>query len=131
MMIARRLLFALVLFLGFAPLARAGEPVAYDAAAFAGAQAAGKPILIHVTAPWCSNCAKQKPILSGYYASPEFKDLVVFIVDYDSQKDLLRQFNVRTQSTLIVFHGAVEKGRSTADTNAASLKALLVKSLTA
>jgi len=31
------------------------------------------------------------------------------------------------QSTLVVFHGAAEKGRSTADTNAQSIKALLQK----
>ena len=52
-----------------------------------------------------------------------------FNIDYDSQKDLLRKFNVQRQSTLIVFKGKQETGRSTGDTNAASIEALLAKAI--
>ena len=48
-----------------------------------------------------------------------------FNIDFDSQKDLLKKFNVQKQSTLIVFKGKQEAGRSTGDTNAGSIDALV------
>ena len=39
------------------------------------------------------------------------------------------EFNVQRQSTLIVFKGKQEAGRSVGDTNAASIEALLAKGL--
>lgn len=101
----------------------------FDATAFDAAQAAGKPILIEVTAPWCPTCMAQKPILSNLAARDKFKDLVAFDIDFDSRKDLLRRFGVTMQSTLISFKGAKEMGRSTGDTNAASIEALLDKAI--
>ena len=119
---------------GFAVLAvgqptLAAEPKPFDAAAFGAAQAAGKPILVEVTAPWCPTCKAQKPILSGLAVKPKFKDLVVFQIDFDSQKELLKKFDVFMQSTLIVFKGAKEAGRSTGDTNPGSIEALLDKAV--
>jgi thioredoxin 1 len=101
----------------------------FDAGAFEAAQAAGKPILVEVSAPWCPTCKAQKPILSGLATKAKFKDLVAFEIDFDSQKDLLRRFRVTTQSTLISFKGSKEVGRSTGDTNASSIEALLDKSV--
>ena len=60
---------------------------------------------------------------------PKFHDLVAFQIDFDSQKDLLKKFDVFMQSALIAFKGAKEVGRSTGDTNAESIEALLEKSL--
>jgi thioredoxin 1 len=102
---------------------------AFDATAFEAAQAAGKPILVEVTAPWCPTCKAQAPILSKLMGDPRFKNLVVYNIDYDSQKDLLKKFNVQRQSTLVVFRGKQETGRSTGDTNAASIEALLAKAI--
>ena len=84
-----------------------------------------RPILIDVSAPWCPTCKAQRPILTKLEAEPRFKDLVVFSVDFDSQKDVLRTFNVRMQSTLICFKGSQETARSTGDTKPASLAQLL------
>lgn len=96
---------------------------------FEGAQSAGKSILVEVTAPWCPSCKAQAPILGELLAKPKFKDLVVFKIDFDSQKDLLRKFDVFMQSTLISFKGAKEVERSTGSTNAAAIEAQLDKSL--
>ncbi len=105
------------------------ETRTFDAKAFEAAQAAGKSILIDVSAPWCPTCKAQKPILSDLSHKEKFKDLIAFQVDFDSQKDLLRKLGVSMQSTLIVFKGSREVGRSTGDTNASSIEGLLSKSL--
>lgn len=109
--------------------ASAFETIAFDAKAFEAAQAAGKPILIEVAAPWCPTCKVQKPILSELSRKPKFKELVAFQIDFDSQKDLLRKFGVSMQSTLISFKGQKEVGRSTGDTSTSSIEAQLDKSL--
>jgi thiol-disulfide isomerase/thioredoxin len=101
----------------------------FDIKAFEAAQAAGQPVLVEISAPWCPTCKAQKPILSGLAAKAKFKDLVAFEIDFDSQKDLLRKFGVTMQSTLISFKGSKEVGRSTGDTNASSIEALLDKSV--
>ena len=115
--------------LSFGSIASAMDKKAFDQKAFEAAQAAGSPILIEVSASWCPTCKAQAPILSRLKSDPRFKNLVSFNVDFDTQKDLLRKFNVQTQSTLIVFKGKQEAGRSTGDTNAASIEALLAKSI--
>jgi thioredoxin 1 len=112
-----------------ANLASAGERAAFNQAAFEAAQKTGKPILVEVTAPWCPVCKAQAPILDVLRGQPDFKELQTFFVDFDSQKDVLRAFKVSKQSTLIVFKGASEVGRSTGDSDPASIEALLAKSL--
>jgi thiol-disulfide isomerase/thioredoxin len=131
MLTRRHLLAALALpaSLSLVSIASAMERKPYDQAAFDAAQAAGKPILVEISASWCPICKAQAPILSRLRDDPRFKELVSLNIDFDSQKDLLRKFNVQKQSTLIVFRGKQEAGRSTGDTNAASIEALLAKSI--
>jgi thioredoxin 1 len=102
---------------------------AFTASAFDAAVASGKPVLVEVSAPWCPTCKAQKPILSSLSAKKEFAGYAVFEVDFDSQKDALKKLNVQRQSTLIVFKGKAEAGRSTGDTNPASIEALLQKGI--
>jgi len=120
---------ALCLTLPLASAAFAQGKKPFTAAAFEAAQAQGKPILIDVSASWCPTCRAQAPILSKLMSDPRFKTLVAFNVDYDSQKDVLRKLNVQRQSTLIVFKGKQEAGRSVADTDPASIEALVAKAL--
>jgi thioredoxin len=112
-----------------ASIGAAADEKPFDQAAFAAAQQAGKPILVHVTAPWCPTCKAQAPILSRLMSDPRFKNLVTFDVDFDTQKELLGKFQVRLQSTMIVFKGKQETGRSTGDTNPGSIEALLAKAI--
>jgi thioredoxin 1 len=113
----------------FSSLAAAMTPQAYTEQDFAAAQAAGKPILLHITAPWCPTCKAQRPILSKLEAESKFKNLVTFNIDFDTSKPLLRKLHVAQQSTLIVYKGKKEVGRSTGDTDAASIAALLAKAI--
>jgi thiol-disulfide isomerase/thioredoxin len=122
-----RVAAAILLFFGVAGSAFAAQPAPFTPSAFAAAQAEGKPILVDVTAPWCPVCARQHPILSELEQRPELRDLVVFDVDFDSQKDTLKQFGVRMQSTLIVFSGKTEAARATGITDPAEIQALLMK----
>jgi thiol-disulfide isomerase/thioredoxin len=95
---------------------------------FAAAQKAGKPIFVAIHATWCPTCKAQKPILSELMAEPKFKDLVYFVVDFDSQKDAVYSFGAQMQSTLIAFKGE-QTGRSVGDTDRSSIAALLNKTL--
>jgi thioredoxin 1 len=109
--------------------AQAAERLPFDAASFSAAQSRGAPILVEVTAPWCPTCRAQKPILAELGSRPAHKDLVIFALDFDSQKQDLRKFNAQSQSTLIAFRGAVETARSVGDTNPTSIAQLLDSTL--
>jgi thioredoxin 1 len=109
--------------------ALAASPQPFDAKAFADAQKAGRPILVAIHASWCPTCKAQKPILDELTADPKFKNLAYFVVDFDSQKDLVRRFGARMQSTLIAFKADKEEGRSVGDTHRKSIADLLDKSL--
>ncbi|HEX2527848.1 MAG TPA: thioredoxin family protein [Geminicoccus sp.] len=129
MPLSRRLLLALAVpaFCVWSAAGFAAETMAYTEQAFAKAQEQGKPILVDITAPWCPTCKAQRPILEELAARPEFADLVILEVDFDSQKDVVRSLGARMQSTLIAFKGAQEVGRSVGDTNQDSIAALLGK----
>jgi len=113
--------FAFVLAISLA--ANAATP--FSAKAFEDAQTAGKSILIEVTAPWCPVCKAQRPTLESI--EKERPNLVAFQVDFDSSKHVLKRFGVQKQSTLIVFKGTNEVGRSTGETDAARIRALIAK----
>ena len=55
-------------------IALAMDKKAFDQKAFEAAQAAGKPILVEVSAPWCPVCKAQAPILSRLRAMQRFTE---------------------------------------------------------
>lgn len=93
------------------------------------AQKADKPILVEIAAAWCPVCRTQKPILEGLAKNEKFKDFTFFKIDFDTQKAEWRKLNAQRQSTLIVFKGSKEVGRSVGDTDPASIEKLLAKAL--
>jgi thioredoxin 1 len=111
-----------------APLSWAVAEMPFTPQAFEASQKQGQPILVHITASWCPICAKQRPILDRLEAEPRFKNLVVYNIDFDTQKDQVRAMGAQKQSTLIVFDGTAEKGRSTGETDPAAIESLLGKS---
>lgn len=110
----RRTLLALAVAAGtlLATASTAADHRPYSAAAFDAAQAAGRPILVDVYAPWCPTCRAQEPVIERLTAQPAYADLIVFRVDFDSQRDALRRFGAQRQSTLIAFRGTRETGRN-------------------
>jgi thioredoxin 1 len=107
----------------------AAEEQPFTPQAFQAAQDQHKPILVEIDASWCPVCRAQKPILSELFAQPKFKDLTVLRVDFDSQKKEVRSFGAKMQSTLIVFKGGEEVGRSVGQTEANAIAALLNKAI--
>jgi thioredoxin len=120
---------ALVAIPGASRFASAADRVAFDRAAFDAALKTGKPVLIDVSATWCSTCAQQRKVLAGLFAEPKFEPFTVFEIDYDTQKDLMRSFGVQQRATLIAFKGGAEVGRLSWETSQAAIQALLDKAV--
>ena len=110
-------------------LSLAGPAAKYNKQALEQAQDAGKPIIVFVTASWCPNCRAQQPIVDTLTKDPAFSEAVLFVVDYDSEKQALRELNVTMQSTLIAFRGKTERKRSTAVTDPEQIRALFQSAL--
>jgi thioredoxin 1 len=103
--------------------AHARQP--FDAKAFEQAQAAGKTILVDVYASWCPVCKKQQPTIARL--EKEKPGLIVYKVNFDNDKSVLKKFGVQAQATLIVFKGAKEVGRSTGESDPGRIQALVEK----
>jgi thiol-disulfide isomerase/thioredoxin len=121
------LLLAIVLLVPM--LGSAAEIQTYSKQAFADAQNGGKPIVVFVTASWCPNCRKQQPVVDTMAKDASFADAVVFVIDYDADKQALRDLDVRMQSTLIAYKGKTERMRSTAVTDPVAIRKLFQSAL--
>ena len=125
----RHLFLAAAMLLLTAVNALAADRFAYEAKAFQAALEAGKPILVHVTAPWCAECRAQKPIVAALAAQPEYKLLLIFDVDFDTQKDALRALKIQKQSTLVIYKGKAEVTRAVGITRHEAIEAVFKKAL--
>ena len=113
----------------FASIASAAELKPFDQSSFEAAQKQGKPIVVDIAASWCPTCAAQKPIVEALVADPAYKDMVVFHMDFDTQKESVRALGAQMQSTLIAYSGDKETGRSVGDTNPGSIGELFASTL--
>lgn len=105
--------------------AHAFEGAQFEAKSFEEMQAAGKPILIEVHAGWCPVCWKQTPVVTELLKKPDLAGFARITVEYDLEKDVLKRFAVQKQSTLVVFKGKTETGRSVGVTDPAAIEKLL------
>ena len=83
--------------------------------------------MIH--ADWCPTCKAQDPPVTELLKTPELQKLTAMRVDFDKQKSVVKAFRASSQSTLIVFKGGKEVGRSTGDTDKDSIAVLLKKAV--
>ncbi|MES2932449.1 MAG: thioredoxin family protein [Pseudomonadota bacterium] len=109
--------------------ASAGEIVKASTEAYKQASMANKPIIMHIHASWCPVCTKQTPIIESLMKEPEFKDVIVFKIDYDADKALVNQLDVKTQSTLIAAKGPTEIERIAGVTDKEKIRQFIRKSL--
>ena len=105
--------------------AYAAEFKKFTQAAFEQAQKSGDTVLVEVHADWCPTCKAQKPAIKDIGTMEKFKNLTVLEADFDTQKDVLKPLKVQTQSTLIVFKGKSETGRSAGDSDKKSIIKLI------
>lgn len=125
--VTKALLGALAMLVAWPALAAAPAWVEYSAERFARAQSAGRTILVDVNADWCPTCKAQAPILESL-RNDERLDHVTFLrVDFDTEKAFLRAHRVPRQSTILVFQGRKETGRSIAETDPARLRSFVLQ----
>lgn len=112
-----------------ASAAQAAEQRPFDRAAFEAAQAAGRPILVDVYADWCPTCRAQAPAVAAAIGGAQYRQLVVFKLNFDKQKADWRQMGVQRQSTLIAFSGRRETGRVVGETDPTAIAQLIATTL--
>lgn len=95
------LLFSLVL----APAAMALDTEPFSLDTFEALQKQGETVLVHISAPWCGSCQRQKQVLAEYQQQYPDAGLHILNVDYDTQKQWVTYFKAPYQSTLVLFSG--------------------------
>lgn len=123
------------LFLSLLPLAALAVPAsaaeirAFDETAFHAAQAHDAPAIVFVHAPWCPICRAQEQTIKKLLATPKYKAVTVFTIDYDTQKPLWTRFGAQKQSTLIGYHGRRETARLAYDSDPDKVTAVVASTL--
>jgi thiol-disulfide isomerase/thioredoxin len=119
-MFLRRVFFASFLLLVSAD-SSAMEIKPFTAALLAQAQASNQPVVLHFHADWCPTCRAQEKVLQSL-KSESGLDMTVLVVNYDTEKELKKRFNVRAQSTFVVLRGQQEWARLVGDTDPAAIR---------
>jgi thioredoxin-related protein len=73
--------------------------------AVALSESSKKDILIVFTADWCKYCNKFKSEMTG---DDILKDKIVCYIDFDTNKDIIKEYRVSTIPDFIVLHNRVE-----------------------
>ncbi len=115
--------------LAFSAFASLAGSMAFDQAAFDKARKEGKPVAVHFHATWCGTCKTQTGVVSQVLAEPRFKDLTLFVADFDNASALKQQLKVAQQSTFVTFKGEKEVARSTGQTSKEAIAQTLGKAL--
>lgn len=105
-------------------LALALDVQPYSAKTLAELQQAGKPVALHFHADWCPTCRAQEKVFNGWKGDAAVPGTLL-VANYDNERELKKQYGVRSQSTIIVFKGSKETTRLGGETDAAKLRAAL------
>lgn len=89
-------------------------------------QKSGAQVALHFHANWCPTCRAQEKVFNSWKDDASVPGTLL-VVDFDKERDLKSKFNVRTQSTLIVFKGDKEVTRLGGKADEKSLKDALLK----
>jgi thioredoxin 1 len=100
---------------------------AFSNAAFESAAQSGKPVLVEFHADWCPTCRAQEKVVNTLVGQTDFSNVIVLRVLFDIEKDVLKRFQVRQQSTLILFKDGKEVTRAVGETSADAIADLLKK----
>lgn len=97
----------------------------YNPRAFEQAKSEGKTVVLDFHADWCPTCRRQIESLSAVLKRKDFAKVVAFIVNYDDEAKLKKELHVSSQSTLILYQGTKELGRSVGKSDDAELSDFL------
>lgn len=126
--ILTRRLFIVGLLGAWAARAAAGQ-ITYDETKFDAALARRDSFVLALVTDWCTTCNRQEVIVTELLEEPRFKDLTLFVADYDRELKLRRRLRVALQGTFVVYKDGREVARSTGVTDKAALAALFAKAL--
>lgn len=98
-------LLAIMLVAGSAAAQEAQPEEPFTPERFAALQEENALILLDVWADWCPVCAQQQKILARYRETRPDVPLHTLTIDFDDQKEYVRQFEAPRQSTLILYQG--------------------------
>jgi thiol-disulfide isomerase/thioredoxin len=93
----------------------------YSSELLAKKKQSGELVALHFHAFWCPTCWAQDKVFKSFLKDPDVPGALL-VVNYDTERELRRQLNVRSQSTLIVYKGAEEQKRSIGETDASVLR---------
>ncbi len=71
----------------------------------------------------------QEKVLGRLSGEPAYASLVRLRIDFDTQKDLVKSFGARKESTLVLYKGDREVGRAVGITREAKIRELLGKAI--
>jgi thioredoxin-like negative regulator of GroEL len=114
---------------GVAGPSRAQEEKPFTPQSFQSAQKQNRPILVEIHEPGWPICKAQQPILAELPSHSKFATMAVLRVDFDAQKDVVRQFGAQMRSTFIVYRGSKEVGRSVGETKRDAIAELLTRAI--
>jgi thioredoxin 1 len=97
----------------------------FSDAAFTAAAKSGQPVLIEFHADWCPTCRAQEKVVNALVKKSGYSNVIVFRVLFDSEKELLKRFGVRQQSTLIMYRNGGETARAVGMTSPDDIAELL------
>ena len=101
-----------------------GRRVNHRIKVFAAKQQSGERVSLHFHANWCPTCRAQDKVFKTFQGDASVPGTLL-LVDYDTERELKREMNVRSQATLIVFNGKMQINRSGGVTDPQQLRAAL------
>jgi len=69
------------------------------------------------------------PVIEQLTKDPKFSEVTVLVVDYDKDKETLKELKVADRSTLVAFKGKTERQRSSFVTDPAKIRGLFESAL--
>jgi thioredoxin 1 len=109
-------LLALALGTGTAAAQDAHTKAPFTPERFAALQGQDALVLLDVFATWCPTCAQQQKVLAEYREQHPDVQLHTLTIDFDDQKEFVRQYGAPRQSTLILYRGTERIWFSVAET---------------
>lgn len=120
------LLAAALAFEAPAAFAASAPYEAYDRQHFSEAVQSGAPVIAHIHADWCGVCRAQSETLTELTDLLRDLNVTLFLVDWDNEKDFVRENKVPSQSTLILYRDGEEVARSIGESDPTVIENFIV-----